>query len=220
MATVGVHVTGGSPSIGSTIGSLGSRYEDIIRILKGKGRSNSDSQSTHASGSKVHIKGLEVITLPRRNIPDPDPDSVRLRRQLLQKAFGKGAIEDNDDVGGQLKGTFLYFPDVIHFDKIRGDILELSGISGRNAEPVEDYSGTTVTVTFVPEYTPEQQVQYGILRKLVDLWQAWNTVTTNDMVHAKIKDKLLPSDKSSKSSNARLSYFTKVYDVLMRKATW
>lgn len=220
MATVGVHVTGGSPSIGSTIGSLGSRYEDIIRILKGKGRSNSDSQSTHASGSKVHIKGLEVITLPRRNIPDPDPDSVRLRRQLLQKAFGKGAIEDNDDVGGQLKGTFLYFPDVIHFDKIRGDILELSGISGRNAEPVEDYSGTTVTVTFVPEYTPEQQVQYGILRKLVDLWQAWNTVTTNDMVHAKIKDKLLPSDKSPKSSNARLSYFTKVYDVLMRKATW
>lgn len=216
MATVGVHVSGGSPSIGSIIGSLGSRYEDIIRILKGEGH----SQSIHASGSKVHVKGLEVITLPRRNIPDPDPDSVRLRRQLLQKAFGKGAIEDTDDVGGQLKGTFLYFPEVLHFDKIRGNVLELSGISGRNAGPVENHSGSTTTVAFVKEYTPEQKVQYAKLRKLADTWQSWNTVTTNDTVAAKVKDKVLPGDDSPKATNARLSYFTKVYDVLMRRATW
>lgn len=220
MATVGVHVTGGSPSIGSTIGSLGSRYDDIIHILKGKGHSNSDSQSIHASGSKVHVKGLEVITLPRRNITEPDPDSVRLWRQLLQKAFGKGAIEDTDDVGGQLKGTFLYFPEVIHFDKIRGNVLELSGILGRNAGPVENHSGTTTTINFVKDYTQEQKAQYSKLRKLVDHWQAWNTAIANDMVQKKVNDKVLPSGDSPKANNAKSSYFAKVYDILMRKATW
>ena len=81
---------------------------------------------------------------------------------------------------------------------------------------------TVFFINFPPDFGDDDKARASLqeIDDLVKSWQSWSSVLCEGKVQDMINDTKLPGDDSAKSMSARSTYRSKVFDYLMRSATW
>lgn len=180
--------------------------------VDGGGVANGNAVNGEAEG-EVTEDNTESALTKLFGSPDVGKANNRNRKSTNTKANRKVAM-----------GRFLDFPEVL---KVTNDTPQNPptnadlGAATEKPQATGDIQ-TQFFINFPPDFQNDEEARKNLVEidDLVKSWQSWSSVLCEGKVQDLINANQLPADDSAKSMSARSTYRSKVFDYLMRSATW